>query len=148
MQTQSTPSSVVSDNGVSRVWREGGFVYKRQPKYLTDNEIYALQVLFPTGYVPWAERTSIDTIKMEDLGNPEPVTDKTAFMAHLPLVLDALKSCSLRHGDLTVYAVIVKENRPIIIDWAESRTWYDPRPDKRREGDRYWLTRTMEELCP
>lgn len=139
---------IISDNGVSRVWRENGHVYKKQPKYLTDNEIYALQVLAETGYVPRAERIDKETVRMEDLGQSEPVTDASAFMVHLDRVLNVLRECSLRHGDLTKYALIVKNNRPYIIDWGESRHWYDPRPDKRREGDEYWLSKTMRELCP
>jgi len=139
---------IVSDNGVSKVWRNNGHIYKRQPKYMADNEIYALQVLAPTGYVPQAERLDKETVRMEDLGKSEPVTDRQAFMAHLPKVLQALKDAALRHGDLTTYAVIVKNNKPYIIDWGESRHWYDPRPDKRREGDEYWLKKTMTSLCP
>src|SRR4030042_4466380 len=139
--------SVISDNGVSRVWREGGYVWKRQMKYLTDNEIYALKTLYPTGYVPQAEQMDRDTIRMEDLGLGERVMDSSAFMAHLPLVLGALRTYGLRHGDLTEDAVIVRANRPYIIDWGESRTLDDPRPDKRREGDAYLLTRTMGKLC-
>jgi len=138
---------LISDNGISKVWREQGWVYKQQPKYLTDNEWYALQVLRPTGYVPYAKKMNIELIRMKDLGPGEPVTDCAAFMEHLPKVLAMLKEYGLRHGDLTKYAIIVKGNRPMIVDWAESRTWYDPRPDKRREGDEYWLEKTMRELC-
>lgn len=139
---------LISNNGVSKVWRENGHVYKKQPKYMTDNEAYALQVLSSSGYVPKAEQVDIETIRMEDLGKSEPVTDTEEFMSHLPKVLAALQAVALRHGDLTVYAVIVKGNKPYIIDWGESRHWYDPRPDKRREGDKFWLTKTMKSLCP
>jgi len=140
--------TLITDNGVSRVWRENGHVYKRQPKTMCDNEYFTLQVLSATGYVPSAERLDIETIRMEDLGQSEPVTDAEEFMGHLPVILEMLKSYSLRHGDLTKYALIVKNNKPYIIDWGESRHWYDPRPDKRREGDEHWLTKTMRELCP
>jgi len=139
---------LISDNGISRVWREGGWIYKRQPKHLTDNEWYALRVLYKTGYVPYAEKVDIETIRMEDLGESESVTDAAAFMHHRAVVLQALKDYGLRHGDLTEYAIIVKNNKPMIIDWAESRTFTDPRPDKRREGDAYWLDKTMRALCP
>lgn len=138
---------LISDNGISRVWREGGYVYKQQPKFLTDNEVVALQVMAHTGYVPSVKQINIDTVQMEDLGKSESVTDIDAFMSHLPKILSALRECRLRHGDLTRYAIIVKNNRPMIIDWAESRSWDDPRPDKRREGDQYWLEKTMRELC-
>jgi RIO-like serine/threonine protein kinase len=140
--------SVISDNGVSKVWREEGYVYKRQPKHLCDNEWYALRVLYETGYVPFAEQIDISTIRMKDLGKSERVTNAEEFMRHLPLILECLERYEIRHGDLTKYALIVKNNRPYVIDWAESRYWHDPRPDKRREGDRHWLTKTMRELCP
>ena len=139
---------LISDNGISTVWRRDGWVYKKQPKHLCDNEAYALQHLYDTGYVPFAEQVAIDTIRMEDLGESEPITDPHAFMWHLPVILRMLREKQLRHGDLTLYAIIVKENKPYIIDWAESRTWDDPRPDKRREGDAHWLSRTMMNLCP
>ena len=139
---------MLSDNGVSMVWRMEGWVYKKQPKHLCDNEWYALEHLYDTGYVPYAERVNIETIRMEDLGQSEPVTDVEEFMRHQDLILKMLEDKGLRHGDLTSYGIIVKENKPYLIDWAESRTWDDPRPDKRREGDKYWLSRTMASLCP
>ena len=140
---------LISDNGISRVWRsEDGWIYKKQPKHLTDNEWWALQTLYKTGYVPYAESIDIDTIRMEDLGESEPVTDAEAFMRHRAIILQTLKDHGLRHGDLTEYAIIVKDNKPMIIDWAESRVFTDPRPDKRREGDAFWLTQTMQALCP
>ena len=139
--------TLISDNGISKVWRERGMIWKKQPKYMTDNEAYALEVLYPSGYVPWAKRMGIDLICMEDLGKTQPVTDPETFMKHKNKILEALRETGLRHGDLTHYALIVKDNKPYVIDWGESRTWDDPRPDKRREGDKYWLTKTMTALC-
>jgi len=137
----------LSDNGVSRVWRDGKWVYKRQPKYLTDNEYYALKALEATGYVPrFVEQVTVDTVRMEFVER-EPVTNTEMFMAHYWPVLQMMERARLRHGDLTEYGVLVRDNKPIIIDWAESRTWDDPRPDKRREGDIWWLKETMEKLC-
>jgi RIO-like serine/threonine protein kinase len=137
----------LSDNGISTVTRDGDWVYKRQPKYLTDNEYYALYILEHTDYVPrYVVRTAIDTIKMEYVENT-PVTDPAEFMAHYDQIIKMLKRHNLRHDDLTKYAVLVSNNQPIIIDWAESRTLDDPRPSKRPEGDEYWLRKTMERLC-
>lgn len=134
----------LSGNSVSRVWREGNYIFKRQPKYLADNEFYALKKM---DYSPEAVgRIDDETIWMSFVEN-EPVTNAGEFMSHYQLVLDALKAAGLRHGDLTEYSVLVRNNRPVLIDWAESRTWDDPRPDKRREGDAYWLKKTMEKLC-
>jgi RIO-like serine/threonine protein kinase len=140
-------SFLLSDNGISRVVRDGKWVYKTQPKYLTDNEWWALVTLESTGYVPrYAERIDVSTVKMEYV-ETEPVTDTKQFMDHYQQVLDVLRKYKLRHGDLSCYAVLVRNNQPVIIDWAESRTWYDPRPAKRHEGDAYWLHKAMSELC-
>jgi len=68
-------------------------------------------------------------------------------MMHQIGVLTALIEAGVRHGDLTHYAVIVKDNKPFLIDFAESRLMGDPRPDKRPEGDRYWLHKTLLRIC-
>jgi RIO-like serine/threonine protein kinase len=137
---------VISDNGISRVWREGEWIYKQQPKHLTQNEIWCLEQLYPFGYVPYAKQVEINLIKLDYIKS-EKITKPEVFMAHLPEVLFCLKSVGIRHGDLTRYAVLVRNNKPIIIDFAESRLICDPRPDKRPEGDEYWLKKTMRELC-
>jgi RIO-like serine/threonine protein kinase len=137
----------LSGNSISRVWREGDSIIKCQPKYLADNEHWALKLLLFTDYVPRViSRHDDETVIMEFVES-EPVTDSRAFMSHYWRVLHVLEHARLRHGDLTEYSVLVRNNRPIIIDWAESRTWDDPRPDKRIEGDAYWLKKTMEKLC-
>lgn len=136
----------LSGNSVSRVWREGDLIFKRQPKYLADNEFYALCCSALDRYTPGALKVDDETIKMSYI-KTESVTDSALFLSHYWPVLDALKAAGLRHGDLTDVHVLVLDNRPIIIDWAESRTWDDPRPDKRCEGDAYWLRKTMEKLC-
>lgn len=139
--------SGLSGNSISHVWRDGDVVYKRQPKYLADNEQHALLVLRDSGYVPqFIERVDEETIAMEYVPD-EPVTAPSEFMAHLNHVLNAIGASGLRHGDLTEYAVRVRDNRPIIIDWAESRVMSDPRPDKRRVSDFTLLKQTMGKLC-
>lgn len=134
-------------NRESIVWlAEDGFVYKNQPKVLADNEWYALEslsFLLPR-YVPVAWRVDDETIKMHRIVC-EQVTEPEIFMDHYDRVLQTFRYASLRHGDLTNHSVLVVNNKPMIIDWAESRMWDDPRPDKRREGDAYWLKRTMTE---
>ena len=137
----------LSGNSVSRVWRDGPWIYKRQPKYLADNEFYALAHPALLDYVPGdLERIDKEIIRMEFIKN-EPVTDVILFMSHYWPVLEDFEAAGLRHGDLTEYSVLVQNNSPVIIDWAESRTWDDPRPDKRRRGDAYWLKKTMRKLC-
>lgn len=113
---------------------------------MTDNAIWCLRRLYPSGYVPYAEQVGVETIRLEWIER-EPVTDAGAFLAHLPRVLAALRAAGIRHGDLTEYAVLTRANRPYLIDFGESRLWNDPRPDKRPEGDEYWLTRAMRKLA-
>lgn len=127
------------------MYRDGNAIYKRQPKFLADNAIWCFEQMYPSGYVPHAVRIDDETIRTEYIAH-EPVTDADAFMAHFQPVLDALQAAGIRHGDLTEYSVLVQNNRPMLIDFAESRLWDDPRPDKRREGDRYWLWQTMNKL--
>lgn len=127
------------------MWRSGLWVVKEQPKFLTDNEFWCLQQLQASGYVPWSAQVDIETIRTLHIES-QPVTDAKAFMAHGGLVLNALREAGIRHGDLTEKNVIVNRNKPYLIDFAESRLWDDPRPDKRREGDAYWLRKTMEML--
>ena len=155
MQTLSTPSLYEAKKTLSKrernsvIWiADNGFVYKKQPKYLTDNEWHALRsmgFLLPR-FVPVAWRVEDEIIRMEFI-EAQPITNTSLFMSHYDEILRIMRYANLRHGDLTEYSVIPHKNRPILIDWAESRTWDDPRPDKRREGDAYWLKRTMEKLC-
>lgn len=132
---------------VHRVWRDSGWIYKQQPDYLTENEYWCLKTLEHTGYVPYCERVNNDTIKMKDMGSSQRVVNTEKFMSHLPKILTALHTSGIRHGDLTEYALIIRDDKPYIIDFAESRLTHDPRPDKRHEGDEHWLTKTMRELC-
>jgi SAM-dependent methyltransferase len=120
-----------------------GWVYKEQPKTMVDNEAECYKRLKDTGYVPRFERLGSDLMRVEDLGPPQPVTDPARYLYHAPLLLSALRGAKIRHGDLTEYSVIPIRNWPMLIDFGESRHINDPRPDKRREGDRHWLVQTM-----
>jgi RIO-like serine/threonine protein kinase len=129
---------------ISEVYRIEDRLYKSMPKYNIDNEMFFLNLLGPTGYVPLKPvRESVDLISMEYI-HPESVTDPDEFMKHYNAVIVALESRGVRHGDLTEYAVLVRDNKPVIIDFAESRVDCSPIPDKRPGGDRYWLKKTME----
>lgn len=129
----------------SRVWidKDKVWVYKQQPKTLCDTEVYCLNRMYRHGYSPKPERVDKEIIRTRYIES-KVVTDPKSFMWHLPIVLHLMESEGIRHGDLTTYAVIPNNNKPYIIDWAESRVYCDPIADKRPEGDEYWLTRTME----
>ena len=141
----------LSGNSVSSVWieedadGENKKLYKKSPKYLTDNEIYALQMLQPTGFVPEFAQIDDETICMEII-KPEKITEPDTFKKMCFQFMNALRIHKLRHGDLTRPHILPVNNSPIVIDFAESRMWDDPRPNKRRETDEWWMQKTMEEI--
>lgn len=141
-----TQSENLSGNGVSRVWMPNDHeVWKWQPKTMTENEVYALTELAQTGFVPSFHREDLETIVMEYI-QPEPITDVAHFRNNCKLFLNVLRVVELRHGDLTVPHIFPVRNSIVVIDWGESRVVCDPRPDKRPEGDSYWMSKTMYEL--
>jgi RIO-like serine/threonine protein kinase len=135
----------LSGNAVSKVWTDGRYHWKEQPKHLCDNEWYALNLLRDTGFVPDATRVNHETIQMESITN-EPITNPDLFRTNCEVFLAVIADKRLRHGDLTPPHVFVVKNSPVVIDWGESRYGDDPRPDKRREGDRHWMVETVEAL--
>jgi len=131
----------------STVWLYEGVVYKHAPKYLIDTEHWFLTAMETSGYVPApVRRMSLEVLAMPYIVN-EHVDDPKAFFWHYHRVLGALHGAGCRHGDLTSYAVLVSNNKPILIDFGESRHRDSPLPDKRPEGDEYWLLTTMWELA-
>jgi RIO-like serine/threonine protein kinase len=137
--------TLLSDNGVSKVWLDDGWVYKRQPKFMTDNEIWCLEHMYDTGYVPYGERVEVELVRIRYV-KKEKLIDPSLFLFHTDLLLKAMHDLGIRHGDLTIYHVLPYKNRPKIIDWGESRALCDPRQDKRIEGDEFWLNKTMQEI--
>lgn len=137
----------IKDHPLSRVWiGDDGSIYKWQPKFLTDNEIWCLEKMFPNGgFVPKAERFELEIIRMDFIKDEVP-TDTEILLWNVDNALNALAINGIRHGDLTRPNVLIRDNKPILLDFSESRLTSDPRPDKRPEGDRYWLARTIQEI--
>lgn len=136
----------IKDTGYSQVWEQGDYIYKRQPSYLMANEVHALTLLVPDGWVPEFDRVELELLRMQKLVNV-PLTDPVKFRQRCLFLLDDMKLSGLRHGDLTRPHLFHTEgNWPMLIDWGESRILGDPRPDKREEGDQYWMERTCEEI--
>lgn len=136
---------LIKDHPCSRVWIDDGAIYKWQPKFLTENEIWCLEKMFPTGFVPYAERVELEIIRMEFITDESP-SSVVQMLNNGELALKALDDCGIRHGDLTRPNVLIKDNAPILLDFSESRLATDPRLDKRPEGDCYWLRRTIQEI--
>ena len=127
----------------TKVWRDGDRLFKKMPKYHADNEMYFLGILEHTGYVPRnAIRESLEHVSMEYIVNRKP-TDVDEFMSHYERVLDALKKHNVRHGDLTRYSVLARDNKPVLIDFAEARLLDSPIPSKRPEPDSELLLEAM-----
>ena len=140
---------VMMDNQYSKVWQDGPWVYKRQHEFLTSNEYWFLCQMYPSGYVPAVEKMTRDLIRTRYISNESAFNRvrRVDMLIHRNHILEALKKSGIRHGDLTEYAVLLdSKNHPYLIDFSESRLWDDPRPDKRPEGDAYWLTHTFEHL--
>lgn len=127
------------------VWEDGGCIWKRQPKYLMDNEVHALSLICPSGWAPEFYRVELELLRMQKLVST-PITDPVIFRHRCNLFLEEMKKVGLRHGDLTVPHLFHVRNWPMIIDWSESRIEGDPRPDKRREGDLYWMQMSCEKV--
>jgi len=129
---------------IVKVWLAGGRIFKSQPKFMADTEYHFLRTLEKSGYVPrGVRREDLGTISMEYVEN-ESVTDPAEFLSHYLPVLKALTDAGCRHGDLTPYAVLVRSNKPVIIDFAEARYRRSPMRSKRHdESDMVWLKKTM-----
>jgi len=132
-------------NGISVIYVDVPRVYKRSIPFLIENELWILEYLRETRYVPLATRFDKYTLEIEFIKS-EPVTSATIFEYHCNEFLKILEKSGITHGDLTEANIIVRDNKPIVIDWAESRLRGDPRPAKRLEGDRYWMQKAMENI--
>lgn len=139
-------ATLMTDNGISAVYNgRDGYIYKRSIPYLIENEISFMDKMNDTAFVPMFSRHDRYTIRLEKL-EPLIIFDKNMFMQSCQMFLFELHARQIRHGDLTKPHIFAKHDRIVVIDWAESRWATDPAPDKRPEGDEYWLNKTMEEL--
>lgn len=141
-------SVLLSDNGISMVYRgNDGWIYKRTIPYFVNNEKMFLGLMRDSGFVPGFEQYDKYTLRIEDFGKSEDVTDVVTLARSCKKFLDVKHETKIRHGDLTKPHIIIIDNEIKVIDWAESRLFSDPAADKRPEGDKYWMNRTMIELC-
>jgi RIO-like serine/threonine protein kinase len=131
----------------SIVWLKDGRIYKSQPKYNTDIEYHFLKLLEPSGYVPQDVRQEdVELISMEYIP-PQQVTNINVFTSHYKPILRALKDAGIRHGDLTNQSLLIKNNKPIMIDFGESRWITDPIPSKRPDSDKTLLMTAILKKC-
>ena len=129
----------------SKVWRVDNYIYKSQPKFLMDNEVWCMERMLKYGHVPEFERLNLELLRM-DFIERESVTDMDLFVSNSVKFLRRLQIEGIRHGDLTMPHVFPTNNDVIVIDWEESRLWDEPRPSKREEGDAHWMKETVKQI--
>jgi len=116
------------------------FIKTRRPQDVK-NEVRFLQALSDTPFVPRIISYAGHYVELEHIES-ETVTDEDKFIRGCASALSVMRSRSIRHGDLTEYNVLVRDNVPVLVDFAESRFEGEPGDDKRQEGDAYHLWRT------
>lgn len=110
-----------------------------QGEMLLVNEARFLKELRGTGFVPHIFLDEPDRIVMQDLGESETVIDPDVFRRNAILLLNTLNIYRIKHGDLTDSNVIIKNDRPMAIDWCEAVRLDERREGKRPEPDSYHL---------
>ena len=139
---------LVSDNRISLVYEHGDVFYKRSIPYLINNEYYAIKAMEAVNafFTPHCERLDKATLRFERIltARIEP-RDTERIKQSAASFMRCLAEAGLRHGDLTPPHVLWDGYGLVVIDWAESRWAADPAPDKRPEGDPYWMEKTLKE---
>lgn len=122
------------------------FVKTGPPGHIT-NEVRFLRTMERrSGYVPRLLSHTETSIELEYIES-EPVTDADKFLRECCGLLSALRAHGIVHGDLTEYNLLVRDNRPVAVDFAESRFVTEThRTDKRPGGDAPWLWHAYEAL--
>lgn len=109
-------------------------------------EARMLRALSGTGFAPELIEERDNAILIEDLGESEDTTDPMEFRFNASRLLLALREKRIRHGDLTDKNVIIKNNKPIAIDFAQSTFFDEPVSSsyaQRPEPDSVWLWRIV-----
>lgn len=114
------------------------------------NEIAFLATMSPSGYVPKflngiGPIEAPTSIFLEDLGDSEPVTDNDVVLTHAIHLLNWLRTSRVRHGDLTAPNIIIRKNKPHVIDFSEAIDMDAPptRQPKRPEPDWFHLLQAI-----
>jgi len=76
---------ILQQNDYSIVYRQGDWVYKQQPKFLTENELWCFEKLQFSRYVPKVERVALEQIRTRFIERHQ-VKNISEFMKHLDLV--------------------------------------------------------------
>ncbi|KKK51536.1 hypothetical protein LCGC14_3113970, partial [marine sediment metagenome] len=87
------------------------------------NETAFLAMMAKSGYVPKlldyiGTEGAPTSIFLEDLGDTEPVTDNDVVLTHAIHLLSWLRTSRVRHGDLTAPNMIIRNDKPYVIDFS------------------------------
>lgn len=104
-----------------------------------DNRTQMLRLLGPTGFAPKLIEARSDYVLQEDLGDSEDVSNGIEFWLNSIRLLLALRDNQIRHGDLTSPNIIIRDNVPMAIDFAQSSLFSESSKEKRPEADSYHL---------
>lgn len=116
-----------------------------EEKFIANGSRY-LTKMAGTGNVPKALFDDGSLLIEEIVFKSEAVWDEVAFRRNCARLLLTLKTLNIEHGDLTSKNIIVKNNRPIVVDWWQAKDLDDPTPSKRPEGDAFHLWQAAETL--
>jgi hypothetical protein len=121
-----------------------------QERQFLMNAFEKLSNFSQSGYAPepMNYRDQEGQLLMEDLGETEPVTDEVVFRRRIADLIAALDRHHIIHGDATRLNLIVKDNKPYLIDFQQAFYDHQNLEPKRPEGDAYWLWHAAEELSP
>ena len=107
------------------------------------NNLRFIRDLQDTPYVPRLLASGGSYALVEYVAD-EPITDRVRFAANCTDLRDILERRGIVHGDLTRINVLVRDNVPVLCDFDQSRYRNEDRPDKRPEGDAYWIAQLIE----
>lgn len=115
----------------SRVYRDGNglllkFFRGGNPSKV-EREFRFLEALNGSPYFPEPSGFGPEWIVMADLGEPEPIRDAKKAGRHGWLLLRDLHAAGIKHNDLIVPNIIVRDDIPHVIDFGWSR-WAHEEP--------------------
>lgn len=135
------------------VFREDGGVVVKKAYTLPDvdglrNEARFLRELEGTGVAPRLYTCQVApsegclyAISQEDLGESQPVQNGEDFRRHMARLLWTLHKHGVRHGDATSGNIIIRDDKPMLVDFQQSNYYSEGPPQKRPLADSYFLWR-------
>ncbi len=110
------------------------------------NEARMLKIMAGSGWAPEVIAQGKGFVAQTDLGISEQVTDNDAFRHNCIRLLNELRQRGVRHGDLTSVNLVIRDNKPLAVDWQESHLLTEPAPPKQPWSDSWLLCRTLSDM--